>query len=101
MQEAEYITIISNRRKVKIQKDKILYVRSRSKRQEVHVYERTVYKTLTPLWELAKELGEGFVEVQRGCIVAERAIDRFSDSIYLVTGETLNFTVRNKIEIVV
>lgn len=100
MQEAEYITIISNRRKVKIQKDKILYVRSRSKRQEVHVYERTVYKTLTPLWELAKELGEGFVEVQRGCIVAERAIDRISDRIYLVTGEALNYTVRNKKEIV-
>ena len=100
MQEAEYITIISNRRKVKIQKDKILYVRSRSKRQEVHVYERTVYKTLTPLWELAKELGEGFVEVQRGCIVAERAIDRISDRIYLVNGETLTYTVRNKKEIV-
>ncbi|MGN0414712.1 MAG: LytTR family transcriptional regulator DNA-binding domain-containing protein [Agathobacter sp.] len=100
MQEAEYITIISNRRKVKIQKDQILYVRSRSKRQEVHVYERTVYKTLTPLWELAKELGERFVEVQRGCIVAERAIDRISDRIYLVNGEALTYTVRNKKEIV-
>ena len=50
MQEAEYITMLSNRRKVKTQKDQILYVRSRSKRQEVHVYESTVYMTLMPLW---------------------------------------------------
>ena len=50
--------------------------------------------------ELAKELGERFVEVQRGCIVAERAIDRIADRIYLVNGEALTYTVRNKKEIV-
>ncbi|MGN0513092.1 MAG: hypothetical protein ACI4GD_02350 [Lachnospiraceae bacterium] len=54
--------------------------------------------TLMPLWELTKELGEEFVEVQRGCIVAERAIDRISDRIYLVNGEVLTYTVRNKKE---
>ncbi|MCI7322016.1 MAG: LytTR family transcriptional regulator DNA-binding domain-containing protein [Lachnospiraceae bacterium] len=100
MKEAEYITILSNRRKVKIQKDQILYVRSRKKHLEVHVYESTVYMTLMPLRELTKELGEGFIEVQRGCIVAERAIDRIADRIYLVNGEALTYTVRNKKEIV-
>lgn len=100
MQEAEYITILSNRRKVKIQKDQILYARSRKKHLEIHVIEKIVYITLMPLWELAKELGEGFIEVQRGCIVAERAIDRIADMIYLVNGEALTYTVRNKKEIV-
>ena len=87
MQEAEYITIISNRRKEKIRKDQILYVRSRRKYLEVHLYERIVYKTFMPLWELEKELGEGFIEVHRGCIVAERTIDRIADRIYLMNGE--------------
>ena len=38
--------------------------------------------------------------MQRGCIVAERAIDRISHRIYLVNGEALTYTVRNKKEIV-
>ena len=100
MHETKYITIISNRRKEKIQKDQILYVRSKRKYLEVHVYNMVVYKTFMPLWELEKELGEGFIEVQRGCIVAERAIERIADRIYLVNGEALTYTVRNKKEIV-
>ena len=38
--------------------------------------------------------------MHRGCIVAERAIDRIADRIYLVNGEGLTYTVRNKKEIV-
>ena len=38
--------------------------------------------------------------MHRGCIVAERAIDRTADRIYLVNGEGLTYTVRNKKEIV-
>lgn len=100
MQQTEYITIISNRRKVKIQKNQILYVRSKRNYQEIHVYNKIVHKTFMPLYELEKELGEGFIEVNRGCIVAEGAIDRIADRIYLVNGETLTYTVRNKKEIV-
>lgn len=100
MRKSKQITIISNRRKVTIDRSMILYVCSRRKYLEVHVYEKEVYKTLMSLGEMEKELGKKFVKVQRGCIVAERAIDRVADKIYLVNGEALKYTVRNKKEIV-
>lgn len=102
MQKNKYITIISNRRKVTIKKSRILYVCSRRKYLEAHVCESEykIYKTLMTLEEMETELGKGFVKVQRGCIVAERAIDRVADKIYLVNGEELKYTVRNKKEIV-
>ena len=102
MQKHKYITIISNRRNVTIKKSTILYVISRRKYLEVHVCEceYKIYKTLMTLGEIEKELGKDFVKVQRGCIVSERAIDRVGDKIYLVNGEELKYTVRNKKEIV-
>ena len=102
MQESKYITIISNRRKVTITKSVILYVCSRRKYMEIHVCEceSKIYKTFMTFEELERELKKGFVKVKRGCIVSERAIDRIADKIYLVNGEELNYTVRNKKEIV-
>lgn len=100
MKETEYITIISNWRKVKIQKDHILYVRSKRKYLEIHMCDMTVYKTIMPFWEMEKELGEDYIEIKRGCVVAKRAIERIADRIHLVNGEVLTYTVRNKKEIV-
>lgn len=94
------VIILSNRRKVELSKDRILYVRSKRDYLEVYVYEKRVYKTLMPFWELTEKLGRGFIEVQRGCLVAEGAIERVAERIYLVTGEALPYTVRKKKEIV-
>lgn len=69
---------------------------------EIHVceYESKIYNTFMTFEELERELKKGFVKVKRGCIVSERAIERIADKIYLVNGEDLNYTVRNKKEIV-
>lgn len=100
MQENRYITIISDRHKVTIDKSMILYVCSRRKYLEVHVYKDDIFKTFMSLGDMEEELGKGFVKVQRGCLVSERAIERVADKIYLVGGEELKYTVRNKKEIV-
>lgn len=100
MSNNTYITIISGRQKITIDKSTILYAISRRKYLEVHVYKDDIFKTFMPLFEMEAELGKGFVKVQRGCIVSERAIDHIADKIYLVNGEELKYTVRNKKEIV-
>lgn len=100
MSNNTYITIMSDRQNVTIDKSTILYVISKRKYLEVHVYKDYIFKTFTPLNEVEKELGKGFVKVKRGCIVSERAIERIADKIYLVNGEELDYTIRNKKEIV-
>lgn len=89
---------MSGRQKVTIDKSTILYVLSRRKYLEVHVYKDYIFKTFMSLGDMEEELGKGFVKVQRGCIVSERAIERVADKIYLVNGEELKYTVRNKKE---
>lgn len=55
--------------------------------------------TLMPLWELAKELGEGFLLVDRSTLVSARAIHEVSNKIYLSDGEALDYVVRRKKEV--
>ena len=100
MSKNKYITIMSDRQKVTIDKSTILYVLSRRKYLEVHVYQDYIFKTFMSLGDMEERLGKGFVKVQRGCIVSERAIECVADKIYLVNGEELRYTVRNKKEIV-
>ena len=100
MSDNIYLTIMCGRRETTIDKSTILYVIAKRKYVEVHVYKDYIFKTFTSLSELEEHLGESFVKVKRGCVVSERAIDRIADKIYLVNGEELNYTVRNKKEIV-
>lgn len=100
MSEDIYIPIMCGRRETNIDKSTILYVIAKKKYVEVHVYKDYIFKTFTSLMVVEEQLGEGFVKVKRGLIVSERAIDHIADKIYLVNGEELNYTVRNKREIV-
>lgn len=100
MQETKTITIISHRKKVVLSISTILYVLMIGKNAEIHVSGGMVYETRMTLGELEKELGENFIKVHRGCIVSAMAIHDITDKINLSNGESLEYTVRKKKQII-
>lgn len=100
IQETNYITIISNRRKVVLGISTILYVLMVGKNAEIHVSGGKIYTTRMNLGELEEKLGDGFIKVHRGCLVSAMAIHDINDSINLSNGESLIYTIRRKNEII-
>lgn len=100
MQRRDYITIISDRKKEILSTDSILYLLVDGKNVEIHTSEGTLYRTRMSLGELEKNVGDGFIKVHRGCIVAAMSIHDVTDKINLNNGECLDYTKRKKREIV-
>ncbi|MGN0342001.1 MAG: LytR/AlgR family response regulator transcription factor [Roseburia sp.] len=100
MQEMNYITIISNKKKVVLGASTILYVLKIERKTEIHVSGGKIYETRMTFSELEEKLGEGFVKAHRGCIVSARAIHSITDHINLSNGESLIYTRRKKKQIV-
>ena len=100
MQEAKYITVISNGRKTVLGIRTILYVLMINKISEIHVSGGKIYQTRMTLSELEEKLGDGFIKVHRGCLVSAMAIHDISDNINLSNGESLIYTLRKKNQII-
>lgn len=99
MRETKYITIISNRKKIELNTSTILYINMMGKYAVIHVAGGGIYETRMTLDGLEKQLGEGFIKIHRGCIVAVMAIHDINDKVYLSDGECLEFTKRKKKQI--
>ena len=99
MQEARKITLISNRAKIVLDIGTILYVLMIGNNAEIHISGDKIYKTRMTLSELAEKLGEGFIKVHRGCLVSVMAIHDITDKINLSNGESLDYVVRKKKQI--
>ncbi|MGN1349923.1 MAG: LytTR family transcriptional regulator DNA-binding domain-containing protein [Anaerovoracaceae bacterium] len=100
MQETAYITILSNRTKLVLKIDTILYVLMLEKTAEIHVFGGSVYETRMKISELEEALGDGFIKVHRGCLVSAMAIHDITDRINLNNGESLPYTLRKKKQII-
>lgn len=100
MQEAKYITIISNGKKVVLGVSTILYILMTEKVAEIHVSGGKVYRTRMTFRELEGMLGNGFIKVNRGCTVSVMAIHDIADTIILSNGESLIYTIRKKKKII-
>lgn len=99
MQEAGTITIISNKQEVVLNISQILYVQMKGNFAFIHISCVLVYQTRITLVELEKTLGDNFIKVKRGCLVSVLAIHSVTDKINLCNGESLDYVVRNKKEI--
>lgn len=99
MKEKKYITIPMKKNEVAIDTDTVLYVFMERNIAEIHTSEDAVYKVRMTLSELEDKLGDGFIKVHRGCLVSAMAIHAVSDKIHLINGETLDYVVRKKKEI--
>lgn len=100
MKQNQYITIISNGRKILLGSGTILYVSMAGKTAEIHVSGGKVYKTRATLSCIEQQLGDGFIKIHRGCIVASMAIHDVTDKINLSSGESLIYTIRKKKQII-
>ena len=100
MQETKHITIISNREKIVLGMNSILYVIVTGKKAQIHVSGDKVYETRMSLNQLENELGDDFIKVHRGCLVSAMAIHDITDSINLINGDSLQYTIRKKSKII-
>ena len=100
LQETKHITIISNRKKIVLGVSTILYVLMIGKSAEIHVSGGKVYPTRMTLGELEDDLGDGFIKIHRGCVVSAMAIHDITDKINLSNGESLEYAVRKKKQII-
>ena len=100
MQESNKFTIMSKRKKVLIDVNSIVYILMKRKNAEIHVSGGKVYVTRASLFQLSKELDDSFLEVRRGCTVSVKAIHNISKKVNLNNGESLDYTVRKKKELI-
>lgn len=98
--EIKYITFVSNRKKVLLRTDTILYAIKYGKNGKIYVSDGTVYETMLPFAALEQELGEGFIRVNRSCIVSAMAIHDITEKIILCDGTSLEYSLRKKKEII-
>lgn len=100
MQEAKYITIVSNGKKIVLGVSTILYVLMVEMVAEIHVSGGKVYEIRMTISELGEKLRDGFIKAHRGCIVSAMAIHDITDKINLNNGESLIYTLWKKNEII-
>lgn len=93
------ISIISNRTHVTLLAEDILYAALNGRKTVIHAAGNRIYETYTPLDELARALGCGFIRVDRGCLVSAKAIHDVTKTINLIHGEALDYARRRKREI--
>lgn len=93
------ITIASDKRKLTLNVSTILYVQMKRNVAAIHTISGEVYETRLTLTELEKMLGDGFLKVSRGTLVSVMAVHDVGERIELNNGESLDYTVRNKKEI--
>ena len=100
LKENKTITIRVKRRNITIDINTILYILMDRKYAEVHVLNGDVYVTRITCGELSEALGEGFMEIRRGCMVSVIAIYKITKTVELSNGERLNYTPRRRKEII-
>lgn len=100
MRKAKHITITSDGRTNVLSIGSILYVAMMVKTAEIHTSDGKVYETRMTMSELEKTLGDGFIRIHRGCLVAVKAIHNIKDRVELSNGESLIYTLRKKKQII-
>ena len=100
MRKAKYITIVSDKRKIVLNEEDILYILMVGKTAEFHMTGNTTYQTRTTLSEIETLLGDTFIKIHRGCVVSVMAIHNITDEVNLNNGESLIYTVRKKKQII-
>ena len=100
MPESNQITIRSDNRDVVLNSSTILYVLMKKNDAEIHTFSGKRYRTRMTLAELEKALGDSFLKVSRGCLVAVMAIHDITNVIELTNGESLPYSTRNRNEVV-
>lgn len=100
MYDMGYITFLSKRKEILLNKSTISYAVMDNKIAEIHTVGGVTYKTRLRFADLENKLGKNFIKINRGCLVSALAIHEINDKVYLNNGETLIYTRRKKKEII-
>lgn len=93
------ISILTDRKRCTIPIANILYVMMKKQDAYVHLFDGSVLKTRITITEFQELLGDDFIRIHRGCLVAARAIHSVKGLITLCNGETLEYTSQYRSEI--
>lgn len=100
MQNSGTITIVCDKEKITLDINSILYVKMSGNNAFLHISRDFVYQTRMTFIEIQKLLGDNFINIKRGCLVAAMAVHNITDKVNLCNGESLDYTVRKKNEII-
>ena len=93
------ISIISNRRRISLSPEDILYVQLEGRQSVIHISGGKTYRTYTTIDDLEQMLGSGFIRADRATLVSAKGVHAIGKKIELISGETLSFTRRRKREL--
>ena len=93
------ISIISNRRRISLSPEDILYVQLVGRQSVIHIFGGRTYETYTTIDDLEQMLGSGFLRADRATLVSAKGIHTIGKKIELINGELLSFTRRRKREL--
>lgn len=96
MYTSKVVTIISGKKEYVLDAAHILYVQMKRNDAFIHMSDGELYDVRVTLRELREILGNGFLLAHRSCLVSARAIHDITDTINLINGENLEYTVRRK-----
>lgn len=86
------ISVITDRMTIRISTQSILYIDLRGRKTVIHLVGDQHCETYTTIDRLEQMLGEGFLRLDRGCIVAKNAIHRITqDGVELLNGKVLHY----------
>lgn len=91
-----YLAITVNRKRIMLNVNTILYADAKRNIAELHLVDGTVYRTRITLSALEKGLGEGFLKVGRNRLVSVMAIHSVTDTVNLISGESLSYPPNRK-----
>lgn len=94
------ITIAAGKQQVTLNVSTILYVHMNRNMATVCTISGESYQTRLTLTELERLLGDGFLKVNRGTLVSVMAVHGVGERIELSNGTLLDYTVRNRRELV-
>lgn len=93
------LTIQADKKTINIPFPSILYIMMDGNNAHIHVQGNKVYQTRMTLSEIESIIDDNFIKIKRGCIVSVIAIHDIGEKVYLINGESLDYAVRNKKEL--
>ena len=93
------ISFVANRKHYILPISDILYVFMKKQDAYVHLSDGSVLKTRMTFAEFQDELGDEFIRIHRGCLVAAKAIHSVNELITLSNGDSLEYSAQHRDEI--
>lgn len=94
------IKITVDKQNIDIPISSIFYVMMNGNNALFHMADDIVYQTRMTLAQIEPVLGDDFIKVKRGCLVSDRAIHNFTDTVNLINGERLEYAHRHRKDII-